>query len=835
LAVRAVLVSTLTGTIGAQEVLHWTPAESQYLAEYGAVLSQLQAMSLPEFLSEFQSGKQFLTAANASFLRGDANRDLKLDLADPICVLLHLFLGVGPCTESDCADAFDTNDSGTLDIADPMRVLNFLFADGPPPSAPFPLPGNDASDDDLGCGAPDKLGYEPTVAEYLPQIFAAYPPTVRQEDAYRENGLVIYGNVRYESMLRGFFEIYRRDLPVYITVDSILDALHLSFDRLLIRIEEGVLFDELDGLLREMEPGLATVQAEAAAAGVNLDRELDDAATWLCVARSLLAGEKVACQRGMDAATTGILTLVQAGAIAPAPLFGRDPANENTKVDFSQFIARHHYTRSERLGRYFQAMTWVRRIGLRFAERPREARVAYVLTRLLDTGSASERLAKLNEAISALAGGADALDPAGLKSFLSDHGFSLGDLADSRGFLRFAATANSLGLGREQINSQVLQGCPEAPEELVPYPPLFNVLRQPFVVDSYVFQNVVYDRVPALAGTARRILPSPLDAWFVLGNRDAVPLLAEDLQAWSYHPNLASLQWLVGSYPQDFWEDNFYNAWLAALQTLHADTTSTRYPPVMRTDAWTRRILQAQLASWSHMRHDFVLLTKPSYPPQGCFYPDGWVDPYPEFYETLAGFAARARQSLAPLGPAGRQPGESGREGHFDNIDKYLSNLETVGRELAGIARAELEGNELTEQQSQFIASWLFQRGPCNNQGPIGPLEPIFFDGWYPQIIFEADGNDAEPFDPVVADIHTVPPGSNTPTGQVLHVGVGYPNLCLISIQNPCGIRAYAGPVLSYHEWAEEGIYRWTDEGWKEHLEAGVDAPRPSWTRALVR
>ena len=43
------------------------------------------------------------------------------------------------------------------------------------------------------------------------------------------------------------------------------------------------------------------------------------------------------------------------------------------------------------------------------------------------------------------------------------------------------------------------------------------------------------------------------------------------------------------------------------------------------------------------MRHDFILYAKPSYGPGGCFYPDGWVDPYPEFYETIEA------ESIPPL------------------------------------------------------------------------------------------------------------------------------------------------------------------------------------------
>ena len=280
---------------------------------------------------------------------------------------------------------------------------------------------------------------------------------------------------------------------------------------------------------------------------------------------------------------------------------------------------------------------------------------------------------------------------------------------------------------------------------------------------------------------------------------------------------------------------SLYNVWLAALRSLDADTTSAEYPNVMRTETWDRRMLHAQLASWAHLRHDFILYAKPSFPPGGCFYPEGWVDPYPEFYDTIGRFAARARDLFAKLGLH-----NSGEE-----VRQYFDDLAYVTAELAGIARAELAEESLTDQQTVFIRSWLTQRWLGCGIGPeeeIDRTEPMVFDGWYPRIIFldgtsqgEGQGfNEGEGFDPTIADIHTAPPPPAA-NNEVLHVGVSHPRLMLISIDNGCGTRAYVGPVLSYHEFVAGDIQRWTDEEWKEDLESGVRPPRPEWTREFIR
>ncbi len=86
------------------------------------------------------------------FVRGDANRDGRVDLSDAITILRHLF--AGRRLEA-CQDSADANDHGEVDVADCVYVLAFLFAHGPLPPAPGPyVAGTDPSPDDLPPCAP---------------------------------------------------------------------------------------------------------------------------------------------------------------------------------------------------------------------------------------------------------------------------------------------------------------------------------------------------------------------------------------------------------------------------------------------------------------------------------------------------------------------------------------------------------------------------------------------------------------------------------------------------------------------------------------------------------
>ncbi len=82
------------------------------------------------------------------FIRGDANDDGGVNLADAIRILEVLFAGGGPLT---CNDAGDANDDGGVDISDPIFLLAYLFTMGPSPSLPFPTAGPDPTPDALTC------------------------------------------------------------------------------------------------------------------------------------------------------------------------------------------------------------------------------------------------------------------------------------------------------------------------------------------------------------------------------------------------------------------------------------------------------------------------------------------------------------------------------------------------------------------------------------------------------------------------------------------------------------------------------------------------------------
>jgi len=68
-------------------------------------------------------------SAPVTFIRGDVNGDMMLDISDVSSTLAVIFNG----NASLCYDAHDSNDDGKIDVSDPITVLLFLFAGGSPP------------------------------------------------------------------------------------------------------------------------------------------------------------------------------------------------------------------------------------------------------------------------------------------------------------------------------------------------------------------------------------------------------------------------------------------------------------------------------------------------------------------------------------------------------------------------------------------------------------------------------------------------------------------------------------------------------------------------------
>lgn len=83
---------------------------------------------------------------NDPFIRGDANLDLGVDIADALRVLNFLFPVPPTVITLSCEDAADANNDEAINVADAVYILSYLFSGGTAPDSPFPSCGPDTPD-----------------------------------------------------------------------------------------------------------------------------------------------------------------------------------------------------------------------------------------------------------------------------------------------------------------------------------------------------------------------------------------------------------------------------------------------------------------------------------------------------------------------------------------------------------------------------------------------------------------------------------------------------------------------------------------------------------------
>ena len=172
-----------------------------------------------------------------------------------------------------------------------------------------------------------------------------------------QQGFVVSTRREFPTFLRGYAEIYTSHLPLYVSVDSILESVHSSYDQILLGVERAILIPELKALLTGMHGRIAASDAEA-----SVKRDAD---FYLVIARGLLDGTVPQPVAGADR-TRAISIVDRAGAaegIENIQLF-----DVKRMEDFSQFKPRGHYTGDPELERYFRSMMWLGRVDLRLLE-----------------------------------------------------------------------------------------------------------------------------------------------------------------------------------------------------------------------------------------------------------------------------------------------------------------------------------------------------------------------------------------------------------------------------------------------------------------------------------
>ncbi len=629
----------------------------------------------------------------------------------------------------------------------------------------------------------------------------------RIRDLVARNGFGVLASASGDDMVEPYRKLKDLNLPPFVTADSLLHLYHVQFDETLREVEER----EFHGLLVSLTRNLL---AEAAARQAGLDGLLREAArrnlAYFSVALRLL---DPSAQTPPEVANLvdGELRRIEARAgFDFSPIFVY-------REDYSQYVPRGHYTRSETLGRYFRAMMWYGRMGFLLKNSdllpPPNAEIQTLQACLIADALARTRGFAFWDRIYAVTafyvGFADDLTP---YQYVRAMQSAPGELSDPAVFNALRAFLASLpnpaiygGTGDCQI------GAPYDPaqiDECLDKSKGLRFMSQRFVPDSYAFQNLVamdylgrgepFTLVRSMVGPIRGF-PRGLDVMDLLGSlRARQILIAEgDTEYARYDEQRGKLAEEFGAFSTREWNRNLYWGWLYTLKALLVPY-GPGYPAFMQTEAWADRSLSAALASWTELRHDTILYAKQSYTPIKASLPQpvrGYVEPVPEFYARLLALTRMTRRGLDEM----RVLSEQARQ--------RLEQLDGVLERLLAISCKELANEPLGEADHSYIRD-------------IGDLLERSVLGV----------RDASLRTTLVADVHT-----DANSGRVLEEGVGYVDLVAVVVPQPDGALGLAiGPVFSYYEFKWPMSDRLTDEAWRERV-AKEPPARPPWTVSFVR
>jgi hypothetical protein len=690
------------------------------------------------------------------------------------------------------------------------------------------------------------LGLNNNNTRYLDSIKSKYLLTPLELSLLDQNGFFVSERMKKISFGESFLEIFHKDLPVFVSTDAILHAFHISYDRILKDTELGCLIEKVKTLLQTLHSQQSYLNTKF---GNNPEMltMLKDVDVYLTVPLKLFEIPATPFFTDNAGEIDTILQLIEAEEMTSYELF-----SDNCKViDWSQFKPRGHYdvdiTLNDpyALSKYFRVMMWLGRTELyltepkaldsiicplpSFNDVKRQIIDSYLIKELIDVSNSYSDYAEIENTIKIFAGEQDNVTLDNLSYLKNALNFiDTDELLDSLSIVEFQDTLKNQSFAYQLILSQILFGDPMSPDSIIPAS-AFMLFGQRFVIDSYVTATVVYDRIKYYNQSVCRLFPSLLDVLFSMGNSASAQLLIPELNQYHYSTNLAALRYLIDSFDDEFWNANLYSNWLNIIRKLNPPGDRTNLPPFMQTAAFWQEKMNTQLASWTELRHDNLLYAKQSYTGGTiCSYPYSYVEPFPEFYQTLKDFSVYAANKIQTI--------NFSEPWYQTNIVSYFSTLGNVMDTLKSIAEKELNQEMLTNVEISFLQSMIYE--DWNGGSGTTP-----YKGWYPRLFYK-DFESSSPNAPLnsglmdsdhlVADMHTVPTDCyGNIMGWVKHVGTGPINLGVFVAPWNDGVQtAFIGPVMSYYEYTTSNFLRLTDQEWKDqYLQSAL---RPEWVNIYL-
>jgi len=635
-----------------------------------------------------------------------------------------------------------------------------------------------------------------------------------------------------EAEFKEFFSLYEQNrysyTPSFVTTDSIMHTYHLIFDSTLKTLETEYLYPTAIDLSRDMVTVSQTQYENAGSEDIKTAAKRNIG--FFSVGAKLLDLGFEVPEIVKDEVDEELIRISDHEEILVSKVLaiGYENPNllDNVKEDYTQYIPRGHYTKSDELKRYFKGMMWYGRMTFLAKDKTTTLSALQMTETLKNDEEIFDKWDSIFAPINFFVGKADDLTY-----------YEYGTVYDEvlSGKTLDEATEEELDelweeikkLDPPQINSiPVFE--PDIQSDRDKETKGFRFFGQRFTIDAMIFQNLVYRDVKETSGGGRKMLPEFLEIPSAMGDDTALQILEDDTDYFEY-PNyedqMDMLRDSVDEIDNDKWTQNLYWSWIYTLNSSIGETPAG-YPSFMLSNKWDKKELNTYAGSWTELKHDTILYSKQVYAELGAGGPTdppddkGYVEPNVELWRRLLALVRMTKSGLLERDIISEYS-SGGPENYCILIEDYkekiycnLSHMQDTVKQLLDISVKELTEEKLTDEEYEFIRLL------------GGDLENMFMSTLDP----DANTFTAVEDNPVmlVADVAT------DPNGVVLEEGTGYVYNIFVVVPIEGELRIARGGVYSHYEFEHPMDDRLTDEKWREMLESGNAPEMKPWQQSII-
>ena len=598
---------------------------------------------------------------------------------------------------------------------------------------------------------------------------------------------------------RQLFHVYEANdyanFPNFVTTDLYLQLFHLFFDCTLRDIEESKL-DSLVGLLCTRAGDAVALRLK-----VETDKKTKAAAEWLQTYFAV-ASELLHPKGNVVGTVAEEVEKANASVDGLSDFLGY----KDMKYAYSLYRPRGHYTRSEKLQRYFRTMMWLQSVNFG-TDNADQLSYALLLADIVGNNNDIASLyRKITEPLTYLMGQPDNVDIMQVYDVFRKSGLSVPQLLKN---------SKQLADVRKQIEQIAEKQTRIKPKYLRSAVYKINLMPQRYQPDGEVLQEMVdYDNDPTKRG-----VPRGLDVFAAMGVSAAERILIQELDEhnrWSGF--LPMLERMKARMAETDWNETVVKQWMKTLQTV--SDKDQRMPYFMLTPEWDKKNLNAILASWAELKHDAILYAKQPMGAEcgGAGPPDpvtkAYVEPNVGFWKKAIELLDTQRSVLEKYGLM------------TEKADHITNDIREQAEMLLRLSEKELQGKQLNDMEYDQLAK-------IGSNFEYISLDLVrepdqYLMGW-------DDVQGPNQSVALVADVYTANSDNNEDHKCILYEAVGQADEIYVVVEIGGMLYLTRGAVFSYREFDRPlDMQRMTDEEWQEHLKTHPRDGVPQWMDEII-